>query len=154
MLILKAVMNLLYSVYSCVYILMLTQTQTHTHWPTQIDLYIHIYIYIHAHVFRYTYVYETHICLRGFASRMWVYSNFHFLFCPVGWSWKIHRLLLCRRVTPPSMNVLHMTQNNLMLRSQLCRSFRECGKPFHSHRSLVHSGPVCQRLIGSYPLVK
>ena len=60
--------------------------------------------------------------------------------CPVGWDCRIHRLLLCRGVTPPPTSVLDMTLNNLMVRFQQCWSFGECGVPLHCHCSQVHSG--------------
>ena len=47
---------------------------------------------------------------------------------PVGWDCKIHRLHLCRGVTPP-MSVLDMTLNNLMARLQP-ENFEEYGVPF------------------------
>ena len=43
---------------------------------------------------------------------------------------------------PPPMSVLYMTLNDLMMRSQECWGFGECGAPFHCHCSQVHSGPV------------
>ena len=63
--------------------------------------------------------------------------------CPVGWGCKIHRLLRCRGVRPPTppTSVLDMTLNNLMVRFQQCWSFGECGVPLHCHHSQVHSGP-------------
>ena len=48
---------------------------------------------------------------------------------------------LPRGKPPPPMSVLDMTLNNLMVRSQLRWSFRECGVPLHCHRSEVHSVP-------------
>ena len=62
-------------------------------------------------------------------------------YCPVGWSCRIRRLLLCRGVRPPLTSVLDMTLNNLMVRFQQCWSFGECGVPLHCHRSQVHSVP-------------
>ena len=38
--------------------------------------------------------------------------------CPVGWGCRIHRLHLCRGVTPSPISVLDMKLNNLMVRSQ------------------------------------
>ena len=64
-----------------------------------------------------------------------------FLFCPVGWGCRIHRLLLCRGVRSPPTSVLDMTLNNLMVRFQQCWSFGEYGVSLHYHRSQVHSGP-------------
>ena len=61
--------------------------------------------------------------------------------CPVGWGCRIHRLLLCSEVDPPPMSVLDMTLNNLMVRFQWCKSFREYEVPFLCHCSHVHSGP-------------
>ena len=60
--------------------------------------------------------------------------------CPVGWGCRIHRLLLCRGVRPPT-SVRDMTLNNLMVRFQQCWSFGEYGVPLYCHRSQVHSGP-------------
>ena len=54
--------------------------------------------------------------------------------------YKIHGLLLSRRVKPP--NECHgYDTNNLMVRFQYCWSFGESRVPLHCHRSLVHSGP-------------
>ena len=55
---------------------------------------------------------------------------------------------------PLLTSVLDMTLNNLMVRFQQCWSFGECGVPLHRHRSLVHSGPEWQHLIGPYLWVK
>ena len=62
--------------------------------------------------------------------------------CPVGWGYRIHRLLLCRGgKTPPPTSVLDMTLNNLMVRFQQCWSLGECRVPLHCHCSQVHSDP-------------
>ena len=62
--------------------------------------------------------------------------------CPVSWSCRIHRLLLCRGVRPPPpKSVLDMALDNLMVRFQQCWCFGECGVPLHCHRSQVHSRP-------------
>ena len=57
--------------------------------------------------------------------------------CPVGWGCRIHRLLLCRGVRPPT-SVLDMTLNCLMVRFQQYWSFVECGVPLHCHRSQIN----------------
>ena len=61
--------------------------------------------------------------------------------CPVGWGCRIHRLLLCRGVRPPTTSVLYMILNYLMVRFQQCWSFGESGVSLHCHCSQVHSGP-------------
>ena len=43
-----------------------------------------------------------------------------------------------------------MTLNNLMVRSQSCWNFGECGVSLHCHRSQVHSSLEWYHLIGSY----
>ena len=53
---------------------------------------------------------------------------------------RIHWLHLCRGVRPHPMNVLYMTLNSLMVRSQWWWSFGECREPLHCHCSQVHSG--------------
>ena len=51
------------------------------------------------------------------------------------------------------MNILYMTQNNLMVRFQYCWNLGEYRLPLHCHRSQVHSGPKWQHLIGFYQWV-
>ena len=69
-------------------------------------------------------------------------------FCPVGWGCRIHRLHLCRGVTPPQTVAMDMTLNNLMVRFQWCLSFGKCGALLHCHCSQVHSGPEWEHLMG------
>ena len=61
--------------------------------------------------------------------------------CPVGWGCRIHRLHLCRGVTPQQTSVPDMTLNNLMVRFQWCWSFGKCGVTLYCHCSQVHSSP-------------
>ena len=61
---------------------------------------------------------------------------FFILICPVSWGCRIHRLHLCREVSPtPEIRVLDMTLNNLMVKFQRCWSFGESGTPVHWHCS-------------------
>ena len=46
--------------------------------------------------------------------------HLRFGYCPVGRGCRIHRLHLCRRVSPPLMSFLDMTLNNMMGRFQWC----------------------------------
>ena len=51
--------------------------------------------------------------------------------CPVSWGCIRYWLLLCRGIRPlPTMSVLDMTLNNLMVRFQWCWSFGGCKQPF------------------------
>ena len=66
---------------------------------------------------------------------------FFFFSAPSIWGCRIHRLYRCRGVRHPPNDCPDMTLNNLMVRSQWCWGFGECGLPLHCHCSKVHSGP-------------
>ena len=76
------------------------------------------------------------------------------LVCQVCWGCGIHRLHLCRGLSPPHMSVLDMTLNNLMVNFQWCWSFGECRVTLLCHCSQVLSGPAWWHLIGPYQWVK
>ena len=52
-----------------------------------------------------------------------LFKIIQYVYCPVGWGCRIHRLILCRGVRQPPMSVLVMTLNNLKV------SFGECRAP-------------------------
>ena len=61
--------------------------------------------------------------------------------CPVGWGYRIHRLLLCRGVRPspnecPGYDT-KQSDGEVPATLELWGS----GVPLHCHRSQVHSGP-------------
>ena len=74
-------------------------------------------------------------------------DDFTIIFCPVGLSCKIHRLLLCGWVRPHPNERPDMTHNNLMVMFQ---SFGEYGVPLHCHRSHVHSAMSGSTRLVSY----
>ena len=61
-------------------------------------------------------------------------------YCPVGCGCRIHRLHLCRGVWLPTMSVLDMTLNNLMMSFHWGWRFGECGVPLYYQCPQVHSG--------------
>ena len=121
-------------------------------------------------VYRYIYLNLSHnskelsmgiVFIQRFLKLLLVPYGFFFKFiqqassrCPIGWGCRIHWLLLCWELRPPTMNVLGMIQNNLMVRILLWRTFGECRVPLHCHRSQVHSGSEWLHLIGSDIWVK
>ena len=63
-----------------------------------------------------------------------------FWFCPVSWGCRIHRLLLCRGVTPHPPNECpgyDTKQSNG--EDPVMLELEECRVPLHCHRSQVHS---------------
>ena len=59
--------------------------------------------------------------------------------CPVCKGCRIYRLHLCGEVRPPpTMSVLDMTLNNLMVRFQSCWNFGKCRVPLYSHQGRMY----------------
>ena len=86
---------------------------------------------------------------------LFFYLLCHYRIIPVGLGCRIHQLHLCRGVNmlPPSMSILDMTLNYLMLRLQSWSSGK-CGVPLHCHYSQVHSDLEWWYLLGSHLLIK